>query len=222
MGDLVINGGNVGLDVGNQQFTVRNVTINGSNTGVKMAWNWGWNCQGITINGAQVGFEVVSIDLVGGLAIVDAVVRDTPVFYQSPNASTQLNSSLVLNNIRTTNVPTIVGVVGGEPVLVGSTGDMHIDTWVQGNVYVGHDSEGFTQDYIEPISKDQSLLKDGRIFGKGRPMYADYDLSQIVSVRDHGATGDGHTDDTDALQEIFDKVRSDVSSLLPLYLTCLR
>ena len=211
MGDLIINGGNVGLDVGNQQFTVRNVTINGSNTAVKMAWNWGWNFQGITINDAQVGFDVV-VDTVGGIAIVDAVVRDTPVFYRSSNATTELKSSIVLNNVRATNVSAIVGIVGGETVLAGSTGHIHVDTWVQGNVYAGHDSEGYTQDYIASIPKDQSLLEDGRIFSKGRPMYADYDVTQIISVRDHGAKGDGHTDDTAALQGVLDRVCSNVFS----------
>ena len=39
--DMVFNGGRYGMWVGNQQFTVRNVTVNNANTAVYQSWNWG-------------------------------------------------------------------------------------------------------------------------------------------------------------------------------------
>lgn len=215
MGDLIIKGGNIGLDVGNQQFTVRNVTIDGSNTGVKMTWNWGWNFQGITICNAKVGFDVKTGSTVddkdqgvGGIAIMDGIINDTPVFYRSSRPSITLQGSIVLNNIKLTNVQSVVATLDGETILRGSEGAVTIDTWVQGNTYVGRGPRGFHKGVTSSIPKDPGLLENGRMFGKGRPTYADYDLTQIVSVKDHGAKGDGRTDDTLALQAVFDKVGS--------------
>ncbi|THG98774.1 hypothetical protein EW026_g3453 [Hermanssonia centrifuga] len=208
LGDLVINGGNIGATFGNQQFTVRNVTFNNP---INAIWNWGWTFQGVTINNAQVGFDLSIGDTsstgnqgVGAEAIIDAVVTNTPIFVRSSIPSNgHLQGSIVLNNIKLTNVPIAVGVKNGATVLAG--GSMTIDSWAQGNVFKGTNSAGtFTQGNIASIPKAPAVLDSaGRIFGKSHPQYADYSPSDFVSVRSHGAKGDGHTDDTAALQAIF-------------------
>ncbi|KAJ7929215.1 exo-beta-1,3-glucanase [Mycena leptocephala] len=209
MGDLVFNGGKFGMWVGNQQFTVRNVTVNNAQTGIFGSWNWGWTFQGVTLNNCQVGFDLATgggsaAQTVGAEAIIDATVSNTPIFVRTSAASGgKLGGSLVLNNIKLTNVPTAVGVVGGAVVLTGGT--TTIASWGQGDVFTGSSATGkFTQGTIPAPNKPAALLDStGKIFGRTHPQYGAYAVSQFVSVRDQGAKGDGKTDDTAALKAIF-------------------
>ncbi|KIL63761.1 glycoside hydrolase family 55 protein [Amanita muscaria Koide BX008] len=212
MGDLVFNGGKYGMWVGNQQFTVRNITVNNAQSAVYMNWNWGWTFQSVYINNCQVGFDLNTggtrggTQAAGSIAIIDATVTNTGVFVRTSTASNgALSGSIVLNNARLTNTPTAVGVTSGAVVLAGGT--TTISSWGQGNVYSGTSSFGsFIQGNIVSANKPSVLLdSSGKVFGKTHPQYANYDVSQFVSVKSKGAVGDGVTDDTAALKNIFHK-----------------
>ena len=131
---------------------------------------------------------------------------NTPIFIRNSKPSSSLAGSLVLNNVHLQNVPTAVGVVGGAVVLAGGT--TTIESWGQGNIYSGTSSSfKFVQSDIPAPTKASNLLDStGRIFGRSHPQYENFAVDQFVSVKSQGAKGDGKTDDTAALQAVFDKV----------------
>jgi glucan 1,3-beta-glucosidase len=204
--DLTFNGGLYGAQIGNQQFTMRNLVFNHCVTAISFFWNWGWLFQGISINNCQKGIDITvggsTAQAVGSMILVDSSISNTPVGVistYSSSSSPATGGSLIIENVALSNVPTAVQSSSGATLLAGSTGSMTIAGWGDGNMYTSTGHQRF-QGSFTPNSRPASLLSGSKYYVRSKPQYNTLAASSFQSVRSAGATGNGVTDDTKALQ----------------------
>ncbi|CRG91076.1 hypothetical protein PISL3812_08124 [Talaromyces islandicus] len=211
-GDLIFNGGNIGAGLGSQQFTTRNLTFNNAKTAISHFWNWGWTYKDININNCEVGIDMssgnASAQAVGSITVLDSVFTNTGVGIKTSHSASSLpesSGSIILENVSIQNVPIVVQGADNETTLAGSDGT--ITGWGEGHSYTPGGPKSI-EGNITPITRPKSLVQGGGFYARSKPQYQSYSASSFSSVRSGGATGNGKTDDTAALQKVINDATS--------------
>ncbi|KAK5108854.1 hypothetical protein LTR62_007744 [Meristemomyces frigidus] len=225
MEDLIFNGGGVGLFAGNQQFTVRNLTFNGCETGVYQNWNWVFTYKSLTFNGCGIAMDFST----GGEvpAMSSTVVQDS-YFYNnqygiittfSSNSTPSSAGAVILDNCLFVKTDPAIQFPNNTAVLAGN---QLVDSFVQGSWYSAYEAEELihnltcyepTAKYAriqQPMTKPPKSLNlldpsstspSNKIWERSRPQYEGVPVALFKSVITDGkCKGDGITDDTACVQ----------------------
>ncbi|KAF3020074.1 hypothetical protein E8E14_001442 [Neopestalotiopsis sp. 37M] len=205
--DLVFHGGLYGMNVGNQQYTMRNLTFYNSVTAIRQLWDWGWTYSGININNCQIGLNLTDLKSdgsqnVGSVVVYDSSIKNTPVGVwtaRTRGSTPPSGGSLIIENVNIQNVEVAVQGSGNETILAGSTSSTTITAWGQGHAYTATKGPSNFQGGIPGNVRPRTMGPRGTYYVRSKPQYGDYPASKVVSIRDAGAVGDGKTDDTKAI-----------------------
>lgn len=192
MDGLTIIGGTIPFDFGNQQFAINNLHLIGTadtTTCANFFWSWTLTFSNLKIENCPIGITFLG-SAAGSLVLLDATFVNVPLGIKTayvPGNPWANASALYLERLTATNVATITeGLPGGS-------GTVNIASWAQGPTYRKGVFVTDGQSTLPMIQKNPVVLPP-------RPTLAELDASAIVNVFDHGAKGDGVTDDTAAIK----------------------
>ena len=201
LGNVDFEGGAIGLDFSNQQYSIKDVTFDGCGTAIQISHGFDMVFQGMQFTNCDVGINATSGDVgnVGSYVLLDSVANSvntlimTKTQYVNGSNSTSGDDSVVIDNLSVSNVGRTV-VTGNTTLLTGGVEK----TWVYGNAYTQNGRIGGVHDngVTYDTSRSPSLLAGSSFATFAPPTYQEFDVHQVVNIKNVPALpvyGDGQT-----------------------------
>jgi glucan 1,3-beta-glucosidase len=210
MGNIDFVGGAIGINMNNQQYSLKGISFSGCETGILISHGFDMVMQGLTFsnNGRAIDATAGDFGNVGSFTLIDSTVESVDIVIdtktQNGTSGETVDDSIVLQNVQVINSGSTV-VAGGKSILRGSV----FGTWVYGNAYFagGHTVHELGTEFVTPRSPVM-LDNNGAFFTQAPPTYQDYSLDQVINIKSvKGLTvyGDGVHDDTANINTILSR-----------------
>ncbi|KAF6790375.1 glucan 1,3-beta-glucosidase [Colletotrichum sojae] len=208
--DLDFHGGMYGANLGNQQYTARNLRFWDAQVAVNQLWDWGWTYKSIYVERCGTGIRVQdnstsSVTLIDSRFVdVDVAVRTS----RDPGVSVPVAAgTIVMQNVAFSGVGTVLQGPRNNTIIQGDSGTVTSRGFAMGHVYAPTgptDYTGSDKSYFPAYSALRSTSANGTgYYERSKPHYENLPASAFVSARSMGAKGDGKADDTVALNNLF-------------------
>lgn len=164
-----------------------------------MVWSWGFNWQGVQINGGTIGLNISGKggdtgQGTGSISLIDSSISNVPVGILT--AGSNMTPNIVLDNVFVKNVGTLVQTDSGSTSLSG--GDTTIEVWATGRRYNGSMGSFQTGAVVAP-RKASGLLDNSKLYVRSRPQYETAGAGRFLVATQQAIANDGTGDQAEAI-----------------------
>ncbi|WYZ39575.1 hypothetical protein EsH8_III_001489 [Colletotrichum jinshuiense] len=219
LNDLDFIGGQYGANLGNQQYTMRNARFWNAQVAINQLWDWGWTYKSIYVENCGTGIRMqdnstASITLIDSYFVdVGTAIRTSrdPGVTVPPSAGT-----LMMENVAFSNVHAILVGPRNNTIIGAAAGDVLSQGFAMGHIYTPTGPTDYTGGDLSFFPVYPALVGNSptgsKYYERSKPHYEDVPAGCFISARSFGARGDGVTDDTVALNNLFNYVTADPSA----------
>ncbi|KAI8201600.1 hypothetical protein COL154_003923 [Colletotrichum chrysophilum] len=214
LNDLDFYGGQYGANFGNQQYTARNLRFWNSQIAINQLWDWGWTYKSIYVENCGTGIRIQD-NSTSSVTLIDSEFVNVQTAIRTPRSASIVPiaaGTLMMENVAFSNVGTILQGPQNNTIISGTKGSVVSQGFAMGHIYTPSgptDYTGSDTGYFPVYNALVATTANGtKYYERSKPHYETLSADCFVSARTFGAKGDGVTDDTVALNNLFNYVAS--------------